>query len=119
MSLDTPKRLERAILEASDIPSDDYDEPEEVQDFREDSPFSQQSKEQSEATVEDSMFWLHKQGYTFEEIYSLLLGEIEILSDGFEREQARREENEGNQGDQTSARTIGNRGDRASQLGWR
>lgn len=118
MQLGTPQRLEYAILKASDVIGNEIEEPEPEQDFRDDSPFASDSGTTADDSIEHSVYWLHEQGYTFSEIYKLLIGEIEVLSKGFEEEQKKRENQQQNTGQSTSA-MHGNKGDRASQLGWR
>lgn len=118
MRLGTPQRLEYAILKSSDVIGNEIEEPEPEQEFRDDSPFASDAGTTSDDSIEHSVYWLHEQGYTFSEIYKLLIGEIETLSKGFEEEQSRRENQQQSSGD-SSPSVHGNKGDRASQLGWR
>lgn len=124
MRFDVPQRLERAILEASEVIGTEEpqsDEPR-TQEFRDDSPFSQTDTAEStkEHTIEDTIQWLHEQGYVYSELYQLLLGEIEALSDGFRRKREReQEQRESNSSSSDTPTAHGNRGDRAAELGWR
>lgn len=121
-----PSALEYAILRASGIDLDEEEtesEEPERQNFRDDSPFGSQTDESNdEGTLEDSMFWLHERGYTYQEIYKLLLPEIDQLKEGFSNKQDRKKEqkkNTGNSGGSGGRVAHGNRGDRASQMNWR
>lgn len=121
--MDVPGRLEEAVVECSDIIGEENQaesESNDREDYREDSPFgtSEQSSN-DETTIEDTVQWLHDQGYTFKEMYGLLIGEIQRLTEGFERKQERKEEQQSSSGGTTSETAYGNKGDRAEQLGWR
>lgn len=122
MRAGVPAKLEYGVLRASG--AGDGDETGERlpdrSDYREDSPFARTAPSTDQSTIEDSFHWLHRQGYTFAELYGLLVGEIEQLHDGFERHQ-QRQQDAGAAGEtgESAARAHGNKGDRASQLGWR
>lgn len=114
-----PGKLQYGILRASGLGDEkESQEIEERQDFREDSPFATTKPQKDETTPEDSIHWLHRQGYTYDELYGLLIGEIEQLSEGYKRYK-KREEEQAESGNQTTPTRHGNRGDRASELGWR
>lgn len=120
MRMDVPGRIERAVVKASDIDlTAESQEDTAREEFRDDSPFAQSKPETDTATIEDTVQWLHDQGYRFKDIYGLLLGEIETLSDGFERKQQRQKDAQSSDGSQRTATAYGNKGDRAQQLGWR
>lgn len=122
MRSDIPGRLELAIIRASEIEDGAEEQEQETpqNDFREDSPFAQSKPETDETTIEDSVQWLHDQGYTFSEIYKLLIGEINVLSEGYERKQEReKEQQESGTGGSRTETSYGNKGDRAAELGWR
>lgn len=125
MRFDVPQRLERAILEASEVIDEGEPQSEDTQeqDFREDSPFAQakgKQDKQEENTIEDTIQWLHEQGYLYKELYQLLIGELEALSEGYRRKKEReKEHSEPNQSSSSAPTSHGNRGDRAKELGWR
>lgn len=122
MRMDVPGRIERAVVKASDIDltMDEQQDDSSRDDFRDDSPFAQTESTSDETTIEDTVQWLHDQGYRFKDIYGLLLGEIETLSDGFERKQERQENKaQSHRSGSTPRTTYGNKGDRAAELGWR
>lgn len=130
MDAEIPPTLEKAILEASGVDFDhtdttDTDEADRS-DYRDDSPFGTTPNKQSdEIEPADSVYWLHEQGYTYTEIYGLLLDEIRELADGFENHKEKQEkQREKQRSDQTgdagtTPTAHGNKGDRAKQLGWR
>lgn len=119
MRYDIPIKLRESILQASNIQTEKTQETEETtQDFRDDSPFSTEKTNNEDLTVEDSINWLHECGYTYQELYSLLMSEIETLRKGYER-QKEREKSQTNEGKSKTKRSHGNRGDRARELGWR
>lgn len=120
MRPEIPSHIERAILEASELLDDDDGEEEDAPgddiEYREDSVFGDPTDTSDDITQDDVVFWLHERGYTFGEVYQLLLPEIDQLKEGFSRYQDRRETEEVGSSDTTA---HGNRGDRAAQFGWR
>lgn len=125
MRFDVPQRLERAILEASEIIEDREPQEDDTRDpdFRADSPFAQAQGKQAnteESTIEDTIQWLHEQGYRYQDLYGLLIGEIDTLSEGYRRQKEREKEHDGtNRASSSTPASHGNRGDRAAELGWR
>ena len=114
MLFDVPGRIEQAVLAASDVERGQKSAPA-TNEYRDDSPFGQQPT-QSTSSIEESMYWLHEQGYTYDTLYGLLLGEIDQLVDGARSVESQRDDTNPSE---TTSRVIGNKGDRASQLNWR
>lgn len=122
MQFGVPEKIERAVLRASGVIDDEPKETKDTVDrseFREDTPFAKTKSSIQETTIEDTIQWLHDQGYDFDGIYGLLMGEIESLAEGFERKKKREQQNSKGSGSKKNTSAHGNRGDRAAQLGWR
>lgn len=115
-----PDVLETAALVASGLTGRD-DESEDDADEFEDSIFAAHNKaERKTEQYEESdvVHMLHERGYTYDEIYRLLIPEIDLLVEGAERHEDRSEsaQSSGASAGSSGGVVHGNRGDRASEL---
>lgn len=125
-----PTLLEYAVLTASgylDADEDDEEPEDEKGGIWASKSASEKAKEEAaDIRRSDLVHALHQHGEPFEQMYSLLMPEIEDLFEGADRAHERRQENsetastDSTEPTQSAGRSApGNRGDRASQLGWR
>lgn len=115
-----PDVLEVAVLIASGLTDDEDEDDEDDEPEYENSIFAahNDAKQKAETFEEaDIVHMLHENGYRYDEIYRLLIPEIDLLVEGAERHHERREDTQSeSSGGSTNGVVNGNRGDRAGAL---
>lgn len=103
-----PRRLEGAIVAASelDVEEDDTEEPDEEDRGMFAPP--EEKVDLHEYRESDLIHMLTERGYSMTDIYGLLIPEIDLLNEGAERAEARSDD--GSETTETSAPANGNRG---------